>query len=184
MVYSIGQAEQYGFYKKINVWASPYDSDMAEEIANPERMQTGTLDFSFVLLYLLPLLLLILLYNIKGAEAEQGFLSLIEVQVPSNNTWLFVRVAFYTVVVFFSLVLLLLYGTLLTPIWEQASSAIGQVIFYALLYLIFWTLIFYFLLREWKKHYRQHPQNGWLLAAFCLLDSSYSASMGQYYQAC
>ena len=85
IVYSIGQAEQYGYYKQVTCWASPYDSDMTEEITNPERLQTGTLDFSFVLLYLLPLLLLILLYNLKSAEAEQGFLPLIEVQTTSKN---------------------------------------------------------------------------------------------------
>ena len=78
IVYTIGQAEQYGFYKAIGMSSSPYDADMAKEIANPERIQSGTLDFSFVVLFLLPLLLLILLYNIKGQEAEQG-LSLIHI---------------------------------------------------------------------------------------------------------
>ncbi|MCZ8355401.1 MAG: hypothetical protein O9340_11740 [Cyclobacteriaceae bacterium] len=77
MVYSIGQAEQFGFYKQISVWASPYDADMAEEIANPERLQVGTLDFSFVILYLTPILLLLFVYNIKSTESEQGFLNLI-----------------------------------------------------------------------------------------------------------
>ena len=102
MVYSIGQAEQYGFYKRVTFWASPYDADMAEEIANPERLQTGTLDFAFVLLFLLPLLLLILLYNIKSAEAEQGFLPLIEVQTASKNAWLLARMSFYFLLAFVS----------------------------------------------------------------------------------
>jgi ABC-2 type transport system permease protein len=100
MVYSIGQAEQYGFYKRITFWASPYDADMAQEIANPERLQTGTLDFSFVILFLLPLLLLILVYNLKASEAEQGFLPLIEVQTASKHTWLLARLGFYVVLVF------------------------------------------------------------------------------------
>ena len=33
LVYSMGQAEQYGFYKKVTFMASPYDSDMTKEIA-------------------------------------------------------------------------------------------------------------------------------------------------------
>ena len=73
MVYSIGQSEQYGFYKRITFWASPYDADLAEEIANPERLQTGTLDYAFVLLFLSPLLLLILLYNLKTLFAFCSF---------------------------------------------------------------------------------------------------------------
>ena len=70
LVYSMGQAEQYGFYKRVTFLASPYDADMTKEIANPERLQVGTLDFAFSLLFLLPLLLLILLYNLKSAETE------------------------------------------------------------------------------------------------------------------
>ena len=73
IVYSLGQAEQYGFYKRVTFQSSPYDADMAEEIANPERLQSGTLDFSFVVLYLLPLLLLIWLYNIKGGRSRCRF---------------------------------------------------------------------------------------------------------------
>ena len=60
MVYSLGQAEQYGYYKRVTLFSSPYDADLSEELANPERLQTGTLDFAFVLLFLSPLLLLAL----------------------------------------------------------------------------------------------------------------------------
>ena len=72
-VYSIGQAEQYGFYKQLTIWSSPYDADMTKEISNPERLQSGTLDFAFVLIFLLPLLLLILLYNLRSMESGTGF---------------------------------------------------------------------------------------------------------------
>lgn len=61
LVYNIGQSQQYGFYKEIKAWSSSYDSDMTAEISNPEGLQLGTLDFAFVILYVLPLLLLILL---------------------------------------------------------------------------------------------------------------------------
>ena len=33
--------------------SSPYDADMVEEIANPERLQTGHLDFTFVAILLI-----------------------------------------------------------------------------------------------------------------------------------
>jgi len=42
LVYNIGQTEQYGFYKVIGTSSSPYDADMTNEIANPERIQSGT----------------------------------------------------------------------------------------------------------------------------------------------
>ena len=47
MIFSVGQTEQFGYYKKIKNWSTVYDSDLAEEIANPERLAIGALDFSF-----------------------------------------------------------------------------------------------------------------------------------------
>ncbi len=151
IVYSIGQAEQYGFYKQISVWASAYDADMAEEIANPERLQTGTLDFAFVVLFLLPLLLLILLYNLKSAETEQGFLPLIEVQTASKNAWLLSRMAFYFTLLVLVNVGLILYGTTLTPVFASAGQAFRQIIAYTFLYLIFWTILYFVILQKGKS---------------------------------
>ncbi|MEL7425500.1 MAG: hypothetical protein AAFN81_21095, partial [Bacteroidota bacterium] len=147
LVYSMGQAEQYGFYKRVTFWASPYDADMTQEIANPERLQTGTLDFSFALLFLLPLLLLTLLYNIKSMEAEQGFLSLIEVQTAAKHTWLLSRVAFYVGLLAVLILGLLLYGAMLTGVFSSASGAFSQTLLYSLLYLLLWSVIYYLILR-------------------------------------
>ncbi|MEN0047956.1 MAG: hypothetical protein AAF806_12925 [Bacteroidota bacterium] len=166
MVYSMGQAEQYGFYKRITFWASPYDADMTKEIANPERLQTGTLDFTFSLLYLLPLLLLVLLYNLKSAEAEQGFLSLIQVQVASKNTWLLSRVAFYVSLVAVVLLALTLYGAVLT----KAFATTSQVLSYSFLYLLFWSMIYYFILKSGKRIIGNTliMAGAWLVFAFIL----------------
>ena len=62
MVFSLGQSEQYGYYKRVTNWSSVYDSDLAEEIANPERLAIGTLDFNFVFIYLTPILIIIFLF--------------------------------------------------------------------------------------------------------------------------
>ena len=66
MVFSLGQSEQYGYYKRVTNWSSTFDSDLAEEIANPVRLAIGTLDFNFVFTYLSPILIIILLFNIGG----------------------------------------------------------------------------------------------------------------------
>jgi len=151
MVYSIGQAEQYGFYKRVTFRASPYDPDMTNEIANPERLQTGTLDFAFALVFLLPLLLLILLYNIKGMETEQGFMPLIEVQTASKSNWLLSRVTFYGALVFGVIMLLLAYGAMLTGVFALASQAFGQMVLLALFYLLFWLVIYSVILVKGKS---------------------------------
>lgn len=145
MVYSIGQAEQYGFYKKITFRGSPYDADLAEEIANPERLQTGTLDFSFTLLYLMPLVLLVLLYNLKSSENERGILSIILVQKPNSNAWLLSRVSFYVTLLFLVIAILMFYGSFLTPVLEQTPSKLGTMLLFTLLYLLLWSILFFFI---------------------------------------
>ncbi|MEO0581577.1 MAG: hypothetical protein AAF135_05090 [Bacteroidota bacterium] len=151
MVYSIGQSEQYGFIKKITRWASPYDTDLAEEIANPERLQTGTLDFSFALLFLSPLLLLVLVYNIQSMETEQGFMPLIEVQNGSKRSWLVSRMMFYVLLLCLVNVLLISYGATLTGVEIASSLALGQVILYSFAYVAFWSLLYFLILQGGKS---------------------------------
>lgn len=150
MVYSMGQAEQYGFYKRITFRASPYDADMTQEIANPERLQTGTLDFTFVLLFLLPLVLLIFLYNLKSMEAEQGFLPLVLVQSGSKHVWLLPRALFYITLLVLVVIGLLFYGASLTPLFESHSSVFGQMLLFSALYLLLWSTVFYLVLAQGK----------------------------------
>lgn len=151
MVYSIGQAEQYGFYKRVTFRSSPYDADMAEEISNPERLQTGTLDFTFVVLVFLPLLLLIFLHDLKGAEQDRGFWPLIEVQTASETGWLVSRVLFYVLLLLIINVLLLAYGASLTGLWSAPDGGIGGWIAYVTAYLAFWSVLFFLLLRAGKS---------------------------------
>ena len=84
----IGQAEQYGYYKKITTWSSTYDNDMVEELANPERLVNGNIDFSFLIIFLLPILLIILTYNVNGLEKDLKFNKLIYIQNHKVNFWL------------------------------------------------------------------------------------------------
>jgi ABC-2 type transport system permease protein len=151
MIYSIGQSEQYGFSKKITIWASPYDDDLVEEIANPERLQIGTLDFSFALLYLSPLLLLVLLFNIKSAEIEQGFIDLIEVQSSSKNAWIIARVMFYFLLLLATNLLLIIYGGLQTGVFSNANEVFWQMILYSFAYIIFWFALFFAILQSGKS---------------------------------
>ena len=170
LVYNIGQAEQYGYYKRVTFLANPYDPDMTNEIANPERLQVGTLDFSFALLYLLPLLLLILLYNLKSAEAEQCFLPIIEVQVGSQKVWLLSRVTFYLVLIFVVIVSLLVYGGILTNVFTLIPVAFGQMLFYSLIYLLFWSMLYFFILWRGKRIIDTTLQMAglWMILAFVI----------------
>jgi len=88
MVFNLGQSAHFGYYKAVSMMSTAFDSDLTAEIANPELVQTGALDFTFVWLYLMPLLLVVLTFHIKGLEHDLGFLPLIKVQKPSVVVWL------------------------------------------------------------------------------------------------
>ena len=148
IVFSIGQTEQYGFYKKITTWSSPYDTDMTEEIANPERLQLGTLDFSFVILFLMPLLLLILVYNIKGTEVDAGFLPMVYTQAGNTTSWLLIRITFYASLLIITLLALMFYGASLTNVFNEAFYSFWNIFALFLIYLLFWTAIYTLVLRK------------------------------------
>ena len=151
MVFSIGQSEQYGFYKRITFNSSPYDNDLSEEIANPERLQIGTSDFSFALLFLLPLVLMILVFNIKSNEIEQGFMSLIEVQVTFKNSWIIARVGFYSFLALLMSYGLILYGSFLMTSLQPIKTAIASMMLYTFFYILFWSTLFLFIIIKNKN---------------------------------
>jgi ABC-2 type transport system permease protein len=82
---SIGQSDLLRYYFKIT-------SDTKEnvtagaELENPHRLLTGRFDLAFVLIYLYPLLILALSYNLLSGEKEQGTLSLALSQPVSLRT--------------------------------------------------------------------------------------------------
>ena len=94
MIFSLGQSEQFGYYKKVSNWSTVFDSDLVEEIANPERLAIGTLDFNFVLLYLAPILMIVLLFNIGGLENDFRFDNFIFLNNVSKTKWFFLCALF------------------------------------------------------------------------------------------
>ena len=127
--FAIGQTEQYGYTKKITTSSTVYDSDLVEEIANPERLGIGNLDFSFTLLYLMPMLLIILLFNIGGLENDFQFTKLIQIQYGNTTTWLLKRFLYYYILVLGSIFTVVFIFAFLTNSWSLIE-------FYQLLMLI------------------------------------------------
>ena len=104
----IGQSDQFGYYKKINRWSSVYDPDLVEETSNYEKLVNGNIDFSFLIFFLLPILIIILTYNINSFEREFSFDKLIKVQSSSINRWLISRLLFYLILILMTVNLLIL----------------------------------------------------------------------------
>ena len=71
----VGQADLYPFYFKMTN-RTKQTFLTGDEIENPTNLLTGRFDLGFVVVYLLPLLILGLSYNLLSAEREQGTLAM------------------------------------------------------------------------------------------------------------
>ena len=145
MTFSLGQAEQYGYYKRVTNWSTTYDSDLAEEIANPERLAIGTLDFNFVFTYLSPILLIILLFNIGGLEKDLKFDNLIYSSKISKEGWILARFLFYYLLVIALIFILTIPYALLAGVFESHTVQYVNFFLLILLYQVLWFTIFYFI---------------------------------------
>jgi ABC-2 type transport system permease protein len=72
---SVGQSDLYPYYFKISR-QSKQSFTTNDEIENPTNLLAGRFDLAFVIIYLFPLLILALSYNLISAEREQGTLAM------------------------------------------------------------------------------------------------------------
>jgi len=147
MIYSIGQADQFGFYKRVSMWTTGYDPDLIADLQNPEFVGIGSLDFTFIWIFLMPVLLIILLYDVKGLEYDLGFLKSIMLHAPSQSNWLLQRVSYY-----FLLALGLLLAAVLVPFFLTSMSAatMGVFLAYGLVYMLVWFAVLFFIIKGGK----------------------------------
>ncbi|WP_433829997.1 DUF3526 domain-containing protein [Flavobacterium anhuiense] len=122
-----------------------YDS----ELNNPSNLLSGNIDFSFVLLYLFPLLIIAFSYNVISEEKESGTWKIVAVQSP--NTFLYILKLFYVRIL--SLVALLTLILLVAVLFLQIPLDKLFFVFYGLsvLYILFWFAVCFFIVSLQKN---------------------------------
>ncbi|KAF2506596.1 DUF3526 domain-containing protein [Flavobacterium foetidum] len=122
-----------------------YDS----ELNNPSNLLAGNIDFSFVLLYLFPLLIIAFSYNLISEEKESGTWKIVAVQ--SQNTFLYILKLFYVRILSLTalMTLVLLAAVLVLQIPLDKSFAV----FYGItvLYILFWFGVCFFIVSLQKN---------------------------------
>ncbi len=78
-VLAVGQSDLYPYYLKVST-GSRETILAATEIENPDRLLTGRFDLAFVIVYLYPLFVIALGYNLISGERENGTFSLVASQ--------------------------------------------------------------------------------------------------------
>jgi ABC-2 type transport system permease protein len=81
---SIGQNDVYPQAKSGRFGAEIFSNDFTE-FKNPDRLLAGNLDTSFFVLFLFPLLLISLTYNVRSADRESGIEPILEAQAKSAS---------------------------------------------------------------------------------------------------
>jgi ABC-2 type transport system permease protein len=113
------------------------------ELNNPNNLLLGNIDFSFVLIYLFPLLIIAFSYNIISEEKESGTWKIVAIQ--STNTFLHILKLFYIRIL--SLIVLLTIILFVAVLFLEIPLNTSFFAFYGLgvLYLLFWFCICFYI---------------------------------------
>lgn len=122
-----------------------YDSDLN----NPAALQMGNLDFSFVLVYLFPLLIITFTYNLLSEEKEEETWRLLSIQ--SNNPKNIILKKLLVRYVFVLGVLLVLLAAAALILSIPFNIAFVATIVLAILYITFWFTLSGFII-SWQKN--------------------------------
>ena len=134
------------YYKEISNWSSTFDPDMMEEISNPERLVNGSIDFSFLIIFLLPILLIILTYNISGLEKDLKFEKLIAIQSTSLSKWILFRFLFYVILLLLTVLFLIFSVFIINQFQSDFYNSISNLIILSASYILLFSLIFYLII--------------------------------------
>jgi ABC-2 type transport system permease protein len=138
--FSIGQSDIHPNVQRITIKTlegQRYDTDLV----NPVSLQSGNLDLAFVLLYVFPLLIIVLSFNILSEEMERGTWTLVAVQARSKWAYLRTKFAVRAFLVFALWCLLLLVAISVLEVPWNLDLAVVAIL--SLAYLGFWFLLCY-----------------------------------------
>jgi ABC-2 type transport system permease protein len=134
---SIGQRDVNFYYLALNA-QNLYLQLFKSEISNPRKLLAGNFDLSFVVIYLLPLVIIAFTYNVLSDEKERGTLPIIQVQPVSIQTVIWYKHLFWFGITTFLLVLLSVIAFGCSGITTAQGSSIGWWLLITISYAITW----------------------------------------------
>ena len=140
-ILSIGQSDIYAPLISGHFNRDIFKNEFAE-FQNPEKLLAGNLDVSFFILFLFPLLLLALTYNVQSADKETGITPLLTAQATSVNKIIYQRLLFRWLLALSPIIIIAILSFFQLATLPQFSvPAFLQWWSVALLYTIFWFAV-------------------------------------------
>lgn len=133
---SIGQSDVNPSIQAVTIRGlegQKYDTDFE----NPALLMSGNLDMGFVIIYLFPLVLIVLTYNILSEEREQGTWRLLAAQTTEKFKFLLKKMAIR--ILFLYLILGVLFVLAIAILQLQINSALFAFMGQSVLYIFFWA---------------------------------------------
>ncbi|MFY9243627.1 MAG: DUF3526 domain-containing protein [Polaribacter sp.] len=141
--FSIGQSDLNSHIQNVtilNLEGQKYDTDLV----NPMRLHVGNLDISFLIIFLFPLLIIALNFNILSEEIEKGTWKLVTIQGKSSFKYLLKKISIR--VVFISIVLGLIFLVSKLMLGIPLNIGFLQIVIISYLYILFWFAICFFVI--------------------------------------
>jgi len=140
---SIGQSDVNPTVKRITIKtfeAQKYDTDLV----NPMNLQSGNLDLSFVIIYLFPLLVIVLSFNVLSEETETGTWRLVSIQTKSKLGFILSKLFIRLILLYIILVFLFFISKLVLNV--TFNSNFLWMLGLSMLYILFWFTLTFFII--------------------------------------
>jgi ABC-2 type transport system permease protein len=132
---SIGQRDIFPYYLYIRYWSLARQL-LTTEIANPEKQLTGNFDLAFVFIYLLPLFIIAISYNVLSGEREAGTLPLLLSNPVSERRVTYLKIAFRALIALGLVLILVVAALIICSI--RLDLQVAQWLLATILYGAFW----------------------------------------------
>jgi ABC-2 type transport system permease protein len=135
---SFGQSDLLPYYYRVTM-TKKQSLYHAEEIENAAILYNGNFDVAFVIVYLVPLLIIALSYNIVASEREQGTLAMLLSSNARFDSLVLTKYLFRFALVGAAFSVVLIVGLLLARVnLVEAAPQLGLLLLTTLLYAAFW----------------------------------------------
>lgn len=138
---SIGQSDVYPMFRRTRIYSTIFMNEQ-DSFRNPEQLMTGNLDLSFFVLFIFPILLITLGFNVTSFDREMGISRLLDVQAGNSKMLILPRLIFRWGISIYPVIISLGYAYIKLnnePGFSLASFSLWSTI--ALVYCAFWFVI-------------------------------------------